>query len=251
MKFLDRIWSDVQRGENIEMYITIVLALVLAVFNVVGIASSSWIAPLTLVVLSALALSNIKIQHDFDLLFKKLSRSASSFFLEKFPESINSDIEEATELWLVGVTLTYTISQQYLRIEHLLQEGSNVKVLLVHPEGPALEMAEDRAYLQSSPERRRNVIHGSVEDFCTLRSIAPDKLEIRTIRNPMSHGIIAVNPDLVSGVFYIANYPFKVGGGSRPKFILRASDGHWYDFYKKELLMLWNNGIEWHCKESN
>lgn len=96
-------------------------------------------------------------------------------------------------------------------------------------------------------ERAKGEIRNTLQYLCDLRHSTNGKLEIRTIQNPLGHGLVAKDPETASGILYIQNYPFKTEGGSRPKFILRAKDGYWYDFFKKELHNLWEYGIEWEC----
>jgi hypothetical protein len=248
MKILERIWNDIRRGENIDLYTTVAIALGLVILNVFGVASPPLTSSLTLAVLGLLALSNLGNRHSIEKLSEKLSQSTDMpFFIEEFSPNLKTDIENASELWLVGVTQTQAIRENYPRIEQLLRRGGTVKVLLVHPEGPALEMAASRRYVQLDAEKTRNEILGSLQAYCKLRQISSDRIEIRTIQNPLGHGIIAVNPHAVSGTLYIAYYPFRMAGGSRPKFILRTKDGNWYDLYRNELRMLWDNGLVWDC----
>jgi hypothetical protein len=51
----------------------------------------------------------------------------------------------------------------------------------------------------------------------------------------------------ISGALYLEHYPFRTASDSVPKFVLCARDGYWYDFFKREILALWNAGVEWSC----
>lgn len=251
MRVLSRILHDIKRGENIDLYVTVAVALGLAALNLMGIAPETWIAPITLAILGLLAISTLGSRYRFEESLQKFTQSIDTFFLEEFPTSFKNDFEVASELWLVGVTLSRTVKTYYSDLERKLSKGDTVKVLLVSPEGAAAEMAETRVYGRSDVERTRREIRGILQDLCDLRQIAPDKLQIRTIQNPLGYGAVAVNPMLASGVLYLEHYPFKTIGGSLPKFILRAKDGRWYDFFRDEIGSLWDNGIEWKCDEKD
>lgn len=97
-------------------------------------------------------------------------------------------------------------------------------------------------------DRARNEIRNALQDLCDLSQGSPRRLEIRSIQHPLGHGVIAKDPDTASGGIYIQNDPFKTEGGSRPKFVMRAKDGFWYDFFKRELHNLWDNRNEWRCE---
>jgi hypothetical protein len=148
-------------------------------------------------------------------------------------------------VWLVGVTLTITIRNYYHALEKVLVRGRTVRVLVVHPEDSIIQVSETRSYARSSVDRARQEILAALDDFCRLREKFPRQVEIRTILYPLGHGTFGIDIDSSQGRLYIANYPYKTPGGSKPKFVLTAKDGQWYDFYKQELLLLWNHGVEW------
>ncbi|MBL7184317.1 MAG: hypothetical protein ISS50_07705 [Anaerolineae bacterium] len=251
MQFLKRIWSDVKRGESIDLYVTVVIALGLVMLNLLGVAPQTWIAPITLSVLGLLAISVLGNRHRVEELMQSLSQSASSVFLEEFPPDLETEFESAKELWLVGVTLRGTMNGKYIKVEEKLRQGHIIKVLLVHPEGASVEMAASRYYAEVNqrPERIARATLGSLQLFCSLRQVAPDKLEIRTIRNPLTFGAIAVDPGSNSGILYLEHYPFRTISSAVPKVVLKASDGHWYEFFRREIRALWNNGEVWECSE--
>lgn len=140
------------------------------------------------------------------------------------------------------------ISLHSALIERKLRAGHTIKALFVHPEGPALEMAEMRM-IHPNIKKTRGDILNNLQVLCNLSRIVPGKLEIRTIQHPISHSIIAKDPETALGIIYIQSYSFKVATGSRPKFVLRRKDGYWYEWFKEELNNLWESGIDWHCGE--
>lgn len=249
MKIIQRIWNEIRSGENIDLYVATPMAIGLAVLSIVGLNVEKWIAPVTLVILSLLATSLLANRRGIKELTEKLSQSPGSVFLDELPDKFNEDFNKATELWLIGVSLTTIIRLHYSELDKKLRKGCVIKALLVHPTGPAVEMSQMRAYFSPNVEREKQEILNSLQDLCNLKQIAPDRLEIRTINFLIEHGAVLMNPESASGILYIQNYPFKVEGGSRPKFVLRASDGHWYDFYKRESEVLWENGQEWNCED--
>ncbi len=251
MKLLRQVWDDIRHGENIDLYVAAPLAILIAVLGTFGITSPQLISSITLVILGLLATSLLTSRHAIKELAQKLTQTSDSFFFKDLTDSnFEADFESAMDLWLVGVSLTTIIRTHYSLIEKKLRAGHTIKVLIVHPDGPAVEMAEMRAYAYGRPniERARNEITNALQDLCDLSQVAPRRLEIRTIQNPLGHGVIAKDVETASGIIYIQNYPFKTEGGARPKFVLRAKDGFWYDFFKKELHNLWESGSEWRCE---
>ncbi|MBD3159836.1 MAG: hypothetical protein GF309_13720 [Candidatus Lokiarchaeota archaeon] len=179
------------------------------------------------------------------------SQLASSFFLEEFPSDFNENFEPAKEVLLMGVTLRRILKTGYGKLEEKLRKGHIIRVLLVHPEGASVEMAASRYYAEMSrdPDLKGSQIQTALQLFCSLRDVAPQRMEIRTICNPLTFGGICVNPDSASGILYLEHFPYRTVADALPKFVLRASDGQWYDFFNKEIQVLWDNGVEWECSE--
>jgi hypothetical protein len=204
-----------------------------------------------LAILGLLAIAMLGNRYKVEEGLNNLRQVPGSLFQEKFPPSLDSDLEKSKELWLVGVTLGRTIKTHYSLLEKKLARGDCVKVLLVNPDGVACEMAEMRVYGRPNVERNRAEIRGNLGDFCDLAKMVPDKLEIRTLNYPLGFGGFAIDPDTASGILYLEHYPFKTPGGSIPKFVLQAGDSRWYDFFKTEMRTLWENGDPWNCESIN
>lgn len=251
MKLFRQAWDEIRRGENLDLYVAAPLAILIAALGALGITSPQLVSSLTLVILGLLATSLLTSRHAVKELSEKLTQSADTIFLKELVDSeFEADFEAATDLWLVGVSLTTIVRSHYSIIERKLRAGCTIKALLIHPDGPAVDMSEMRAYAPPNVERARSDIRNSLQDLCELSQSTSGTLEIRTIQHPLGHGVFAKDPGTASGVIYVQNYPFKTQGGSRPKFVLRAKDGFWYDLFKEELHNLWRSGIEWQCKET-
>lgn len=171
--------------------------------------------------------------------------------MEEYPSQYKGDFETATELWLFGVTLHRTIQNNYAVIERKLHQGHHIKVLLIHPEGPGMEMAVQRNYVLREVGPKSSDTRLTLQLLCNLAKTTPGKLESRTIQFPLAYGATIVNPNAATGVLYLEHYCFRISSESWPRFVLQASDGQWYDFYKREIEALWDAGVEWTCSESD
>ena len=247
MQVLRRIWNDIKRGENIDLYLTVIVAIGLAILNVIGVAPKEDLPSITLAVLGLLAITSLGNRYRVEKLLQKEPQSIERFFVEEYPSSFKDDFEAAEELWLIGVSLRRTIQVNYPKIEQKLRQGHIIKVLLVHPEGAGLEMAVSRNYARREIEPKSNEIRFNLQLLCDLYKIPNNKLEVRTIQYPLAYGVTAANPNTVSGALYIEHYCFRTASDSLPRFVLRAKDGRWYDFFKSEIRAMWNAGIEWPC----
>jgi hypothetical protein len=250
MRVLQRVWKDIRKGKNIDLYVTIVVAIALTALNLIGPAFQAHLAPITLGVLALLAITSLGNRYRVEELLRKHSHSLDDFYLEEYPASYKEDFEAAEELWLVGISLHRTIQNNYSAVERKLQQGHRVRVLLVHPEGPGIKMAVQRNYAYREVEPKSNDVRLTLQLLCNLRNVASGGLEIRTIQYPLAYGVTAVNPDTTSGILYLEHYCFRVSSDSWPRFVLRASDGRWYGFFRREARALWDAGVDWSCNSS-
>ena len=76
MKMLQRIWEDIRQGENIDLYVTATIAIVLTALNIVGLAPQSWIAPISLAVLGLLAIATLGNRYKMEQVIQKLTQNA-------------------------------------------------------------------------------------------------------------------------------------------------------------------------------
>ena len=249
MKLIQRIWDDIRAGENIDQYLTIGAAITLTLLNLAGVSLQAYLAPFTLAVLALLAINNLGNRFKIDELLKRQPESLDAFFMDDFPPSYKTDFESSDVTWLVGVSLHRTIKTNYPILEKKLRQGKTLRVLLIHPKGVGVEVSVARNYTHRGVEPKSNDISFILELLCSLQEIAPTKIDIRTINFPLAYGVTAVNPDTAIGKLYIEHYGFRVSTDSIPRYVLKASDGRWYDFHKREIEALWNAGEKWVCEK--
>ena len=243
-----RMWDEIRRGENVEVYLLIFLSFSTLILNTINIVPSEYLSSITFAVLGLLAISTLGNRYHVERYYKNLTQSASSIFSDDYPIEWKEDFEEAKDLCLVGVRLARTIRGNYLLLEQKLKKGHKIRVLVVHPDGSAIEMAAAR---NIAPSARDTTILGAeirrtLQLLADLRQINPDCLEVRTILSPLTFGAMGINMKSVNGVLYLEHFPYRTGDAAVPKFTLHSKDGRWYEFSKDEIINLWEHGLDWH-----
>ncbi len=251
MRLFHRIWSDIRAGENIDQYLTIIVAIAVVLLNLSGMSLQSYVFPLTLAILALLAISSLGNRYKIEELLSRQSEPVETFLMEDFPASYKADFENSDVMWLVGVSLHRTIKTNYPILERKLRQGKKLRVLLVHPTGVGVELSVARNYVHRGVEPKSHDISFIIELLCGLRKIAPSSIEIRTIPFPLAYGATAINPDAATGKLYIEHYGFRVSTESMPRYVLKASDGRWYEFHKREIEALWNAAADWVCVDTS
>jgi hypothetical protein len=249
MKRLTTIWNDLRRGQNIDLLLTIIVSFILLLLGIFGVTAPELVSSLTLAVLGLIAISSLESRYQVEELALKLGQIPESIFLKEFPSDLDMDIRNSKELWLIGVTLSRTIKTYYPVFEEKLKHGFQIMVILINPQGSALEMSVKPVYGNKSIEQRRAEVVVSLESLCDLKARYPDLLHIKISDNYIGHGVIGIDPNSTTGKLYVEMHPFKMPGGSQPKFVLESKDGEWFDFFKQETQTIWENCSEWICKQ--
>lgn len=243
-----RAWSEIKRGENVDLYVTVTVAVLLVFLTIVPVPGD-WVnrlpTPLMIAVLALLAISMVGTRHRLDDIASRTTISQGITFLNEFPNSLPSDIAGADELWFVGMSLVRTTRNQLKDIEQVLSGGGSVHILVINPDGIAHEIADARSYLSRSAQSLRNDILSTLDIYCSLQASYPDRVDIRTIEYALDHLLIAVDVHRSTGIIYVSNYSFRTPSASKPKFVLTAQHATWYDFYRNELQLLFAASQPW------
>ncbi len=169
----------------------------------------------------------------------------NNYLLKKLPETLQTDFDVASEIWLVGASLGSTINEKYSLIENKLKNKTLIRVLLRDPEGETFWMIASHSYTPIEPDQAKSKVQVSLTKLAALREINPKYLEIRVIDRHFQLGMMAFDPDTAKGRIYVEYYPFRMSESSQPKIVVAPQDGYWFGFYRKQLEMLWENGKSW------
>lgn len=71
---LKRVWKDISQGENIDLYVTVIVAIVLVILNIAGVAPPSWLGSITLGVLALLAITSLGNRYRLDQAVERLTQ---------------------------------------------------------------------------------------------------------------------------------------------------------------------------------
>ena len=238
MKILKQIWEDIRRGENIDVYLTIAGAIVLSALSLFGIALGEKIAGVTLAVLALLAINTLVNRQKLDKLMEL--QTTIKWFQEKYPDTVDNDIEKARELWLVGYHLEGTLREMLVTFKRKLARGEKIKIILLNPESEAALRANEALYEPMTPELFKQRIRISLDTIKQMSKDYPANLEVRLSSSPIPFGTYAIDPDTLKGVMYIEIYKFK-SEITEPHFVLHKKDATWFKLYRDQLSALWEN----------
>lgn len=248
MKFFRRIWQEVRRGENIDLYVTVSIALVTTFLSITNIVPVSIIAPLNLAILALLSIAILGNRHKTETVLEKIGPQNERFlkgFSPQTQEKITQDIKQSTEINLVGVDMTWTLEAYYSIFQEKLRSGNTIKLLLIDPDSPACEIAAMRFYKPKGSTSQRQAIRDSLEGCAKLINDTNGKLEVRLAEHPLTFGAIMGDPETSHGSIYLWHYSFKMHNTNIPKMIILPTDEFWYKYFQQEIYSMWNAAKPW------
>lgn len=248
MKIIRRFLSDIRRGENLDLYFFVVAALALAILNGLGLASTKLVEPITLALLGLLAAHSLGIRERLADIQAKLMGANTILHDEISPHIKEILTAEARELLLVGVSLNRFIGTYYSRLEEKVKNQQRIQILLVEPNSETIKLLPQRTYKPTSEKRLNTRILDTAELLCTLQSIAPDLVEIRTINFPIPFRCMATNIDSNDSSIILDYYSYKTPQDLPCIKVSQKNDPYWHSTYRTQILNLWIAGKPWTCQ---
>jgi hypothetical protein len=245
MKGLQRVWQDFQQGENIDLYVTVAVSMVLVVLGLINIVPESWILPLNLAVLALLSIAILGNRYRTETVLKKIDTQGTPFLTRIPQEELSQDIEKSKNVIVLGQNLGFTMRVHYPLFREKLRRGDTVQILLVDPDSPVCEMAVKRNPEPTTVEDQQSLIRQSLRMCDQLIRETSGELEVRLIDWLPSFGAVVVDPELSRGAIYRWNYSYNTHIVNQPQMVLRPEDGHWYELFREEIYAMWEGATRW------
>lgn len=255
LRFLEKVFQDVREGENLEVYLTLVVALVLLLLDVFDVVSSEALAAGTLATLGLLAYSVLtnreQMQRLVDsstttqtLVEQSLSGqpSADSFFWQE-RRPLDSDLRRARFVGVAGITLSRTV-RDYLHIfEDRLKSGAHLQFIVIDPASFAPRQALLRSKGGVDDSFYVDLVRTTVARLCFLAEPehGSGTLELGLLPYSPSFGLFLIDPDEPYGRIIVEVYQHK-SLAFNPTFELDARrDSRWYRFFREQFDLLWES----------
>jgi hypothetical protein len=250
--FLRRVGGDLRHGLNIELYVTVTLALCIALLSVFGVVDVKVVSATTLAVLALLAVSGLATRHRSEVVERRLEQVAGSLsgevpadrFLKTRMPALDEDVASAAQIGLVGVTLARTVRDLLPVLDRGLRRGASIRVLVIDGDGPARIEALARSRGANTPDFYRHRLASTIDLLGVLASAAHDEsaLQLRLLPYVPTFGMCLVDPAETYGRIHVEIYQHQTIE-QNPSFSLRADrDNHWYKLFARQFETLWESG---------
>jgi len=241
MKSLKRVWQEISQGENIEVYILIIAAIILCILNICSGSindSVQW----GLWGFFAIVLLNIK--RAISTIAKHYKSKSEEVFFSSFPDEIQDEIdnnlETADEVLCIGITLDRTWEKHSHRLEKRSRQGGKIKIALLNPDSPVYETMLLRytsatavtlqTQKRNAEDRLRNLLH------------IQGNIEVRLYDYPLGFGGIVTSTKDADKAMHIWHYAFRTPIPHIPKFRLHPRENVvGYRCYLSQFEAIWES----------
>jgi hypothetical protein len=248
IRFWEKVLQDLRDGRNLEIYLTLVVALALLVLDIFGIVTSEAVAAGILTTLVLLAFSTLtqreQMQDLMGVAEQALSGqpSAEEFFWKKNLLS-ESDFEEASFVGIAGITLNRTIGTYYDILKSRLISGAHIQIITIDPVSEAPQQAVYRSGDIFEDTFFTVLLHPTINRLSSLVGSAASSstLELGLLPFIPSFGLTLLDPDKPHGRIIVEIYQHK-SSAFHPTFELTPRrDKYWYTYFREQFDLLWES----------
>ena len=244
---LKKIWQDIRTGQNLDVLVTILIAVAVAVLGIIGVTDQSIISSAILATLALVSVSLLLNRYRDEQIENALLRigdhatSSESFLDEEFDrQALSVNIRKSRKAFLWGMTLWRTVPLLTESIEDGLKGGLEIRLLLIKPHSSAAKMAA----LRTTHGQMNKIDMELSANLGHLQNIARQrlggKLEIRVIDYLAPWTMYAFDPHLPDGQMIVRLTPFRAIGRKRPSIRLSAKvDNKWFQYFSSQFESVW------------
>lgn len=222
--------------DNLDLYALASVGLLFTILGVTGLSDVKTLASAVLGLLAILAFSQIKTRK----LTQRISRARAGAVVLRgeFPPDLIDRRAAASDILLIGLTMTRTVQGMRTDLPGILKAGGRVRVLVLDPTNEALMVTAAR-------HRLRTRIQATLDDLTAVRERHGGRLEIRVLSSIPSAGFNCLDVHKPNGVVCVQHYEFRPEGEAAPIMVLSKDDAPWYRHFSAEAERLWESGTDW------
>ena len=208
-----------------------------------------------LIVLALLAttqlLDRFRIMRDVDGKLQRLIdreqgfSGATSFFVERIPY-LEERFRRARSIAINGMTLSTTSDKFWGTFKQRIEDGAEVRLLIIDHEHPALSVAANRFHKHQDPQRVKREIEHTLDNLESLMVKVGSKgsFQLRLLPYIPPYGIQLIDANSPQAEIWVELYTFR--DEPEPSFqLIPSRDGFWFNFFQQQFETMWNASRDW------
>jgi hypothetical protein len=248
---LKQVLHELRSGQNIDVYLTIVVCAALLTFDIFGVTNASAISSGILAVLLLLALNNLQSRHTHKRLehlvtavsSSQASPSVSAVFREWNDNLFKERITTARHLKLLSIAnIDFLLSNTEVLKDFLRRDGT-IRSIYVKPDGEAIKVvAAGGAGVDKHP---KYIAERIWQSFLKLQEFAevsknPDSIQVKIVDQYPNAILTMIDYQDVNKIMFVTLNAFREPYANRPSFVLKNQDQKWFTFYENCFEHLWS-----------
>lgn len=250
--------NEIRQGENIDLYVTILLALVVAILGIFQVAKFDVVAGAILATLALLAsamlssrratrdmkLANNKLQETMDDLKLQLEQPAyiSDLILQGYPD-FASQLQSAKRVSVLGAVLSSTVSRYNSEFVRILNRGGTLRFVLSEPTPEVFAMQSVRSSLVDDYNFMMNASQNAMKTILTLaEKNSLGLVELQTIPYLNPYNLIIIESADGIAKIYVRLMAFQTSASEQPVLEFdKKNDTDWYRFFEDQFEKIWSS----------
>ena len=244
IRFVRRVLEDLKRGENIDLVVAVILALIISLLNALGVAPSGLVLSATLATLGLIAIGFLITRYRIEDILSKGETSNTVLFLKEKPPFLKSIMASATEIWMVGLTLRTTTTENYYVLKQGVREGTKIRTLIVDQNKLNMSKVVRRFSRAATEEHFNADFMQTVSQYKSICESADNSgnIPLRLLDFVPSCSLYIFPKTENGGVVFAEMYGYKSSLGSIPRFQLNEYDNpQWYRFFVDQFEQMWHD----------
>jgi hypothetical protein len=247
MATIRTIWADIRHGDNIDLYVVVVAAIVVAGLNAVGICNDEWLPGVTLATLGVVAAAILGNRHRIENLLGEIGSSRTPpLRMRADLTPLSSRAARATDILIVALSAAEVLRQTDVFVDRLRQ-GAYVRLALADPD---IDSVLDAASLLTGIDREALLadMRSAKGLLDLIRQRAPDgtRLTVRRFDYAPTLSLVMIDADKPTGQIVVEMRPYGKSGPSRCHLLVTAKDHPtWYTYFHDICESIWQNAHSW------
>lgn len=255
LKSVQFIWT------NLDTTLAIIISVVAAIFGIFG-SNQAYTLAAVATSLGILAFSIIRDRASRDKLIEEtknvhlainrlesIRQNSDTFFsTRKELPSFRYRLQDIRSLDMIGSSLLSTSVSSHGAIHDFKVSGGKVRLLISNPNNRPLQALYGMTFLEAGgEEKHRRQVLTALNNLSSLVGThsSGGSVEIRVSEHFLPFSYVGMDVGSSRGQIQIEYYLKKLALDKNPVFLLSfEKDTHWYNEYKRQFEILWNEGAE-------
>jgi len=247
MNILNNFWQDIRDRENLDVYITVIIAIVVAIGGIFGLHDTIIFSAIlaTLAMVSLGLLQNRRENREIRLALKQVNTSdqlSDKFLKDEFNAyELRERLAQARQIIIWSATFADTMATLSYAIEEALKADAKVRFLVMKPDSAAANVASLRHRFSREPLLESAKIKNVLSRLAKLSSsVNSGQIEARVVDYIPPYTIVGIDINHRKGYMWLRLASPFTDGTRRPTFGLDAiDDKKWFGFFSEQFETMW------------